>query len=69
MAHKLKFWKEGHARRKLGNSSLRARARLRLFASIVIFSSSVLAKVREKLLSVFFFFFAEPRLDLRVMTI
>jgi len=26
MAHKLKFWKEGHARRKLGNSSLRARA-------------------------------------------
>jgi hypothetical protein len=24
MAHKLEFWKEGHARRKLGDSSQRA---------------------------------------------
>ena len=30
---KLEFWKEGHARRKLGDSSQRA-ARLQLFASL-----------------------------------
>jgi hypothetical protein len=32
MAHKVKFWKEGHARRKLGNSSP-ARAITRLLLS------------------------------------
>src|SRR6266403_164118 len=37
MAHKLEFWKEGHARRKLGDSSQRAARSLLLFASIVIF--------------------------------
>ena len=48
MAHKLKFWKEGHARRKPGNSSQRARDCGCWPRLLIIFSSSVLAKVSEK---------------------
>ena len=61
MAHKLKFWKEGHARRKLGNSSQSARARdcdclprLSFFFSFFCTGQSG-GKVAIR---IFFFFFA-----------